>query len=162
MRPLVLGIDPGLSGAVAVLRGDSVELLEDLPVVQFSNARIKNRIDAASLAEILRPFAGEIGLAVVGRTAARPGEAPSGSYSFGYTSGVIAGVLGTLQIPVTLPMPAVWKRAMSLSPDKNLSRSRAIELYPAIAPKLSRIKDHDRAEAVLMARYGQKLAQQDA
>lgn len=155
-RRLVLGVDPGLSGAVAVLDGDSVLYLEDLPTVQFSNARIKNRVDGASLAAMLAPYADRIRLAVVERVGARPGEAASGAFCFGYTSGVIHGVLGALRIPVELPMPVTWKKAMGLGKDKDLSRSRAIELYPSMAPLLTRKKDHDRAEAILLATYGKR------
>lgn len=152
---LTIGIDPGLHGAVAILRGDTVELLEDLPTVQFSNARIKNRVDGAMLASMLRPYASDIRLAVVEHVAARPGEAASGAFSFGFTSGCILGVLGSLGIPYVTPTPVKWKNAMGLGKDKNLSRSRAAAMFPGSAGKLSRIKDHDRSESLLLARYGQ-------
>lgn len=157
MKALIMGIDPGLSGAVAVLDdAGGVVLLEDLPVVQFSTARIKNRVDGALLADMLKPYAGDIRLAVVERVGARPGEAPSGAFSFGYTSGVIAGVLGALGVPVSLPSPVTWKRAMNLGADKDLSRSRAIDMFPSMAGKLKRKSDHDRAEALLLAAWGKK------
>jgi len=153
-RSLTLGIDPGLHGAVAIIEGREVRLLDDLPTVQFSTARIKHRIDAASLAELLAPFADAVRMAVIEKVAARPGEAPSGAFSFGYTSGAIAGVLGALRVPVTTVAPAVWKRAMRLGADKDLSRARALELFPAVADRLARKKDHDRAEALLLAAWG--------
>ena len=155
-RQLILGCDPGLHGAACILDGDRVLLLEDLPVVKFSDARIKHRIDGAGLARMLEPFAGEVFMAIVEKVAARPGEAPSGAFSFGYSSGVIAGVLGALQIPITTVQPAVWKKAMGLGSSKDLSRSRALELFPAMADKLARKKDHDRAEALLMAEWGRR------
>lgn len=151
---MIIGIDPGLSGAIAVLSGRDVLLLTDIPTVQFSNARIKNRVDGALLADILREYQ-EASLAVVEKVSARPGEAPSGAFSFGFTSGVILGVLGALKIPVVQPMPTVWKKAMKLSADKDLSRARAIELFPSASAQLARKKDHDRAEALLMAVWGQ-------
>ncbi len=155
-RTLIVGIDPGLSGAVAVIEGDEVILLDDLPTVQFSTARIKRRLDGAALAQMLEPFAGDVSMAIVEKVAARPGEAPSGAFSFGYTSGVIAGVLGALHIPVTTVQPAVWKKALGLSADKDLSRARALELFPAVAAKLTRQRDHDRAEALLLAEWGRR------
>lgn len=154
-KTLTLGIDPGLHGAVAVLRGDTVELLEDLPTVQFSKARIKNRVDGAMLASMLGPYAGDIRLAVVEHVAARPGEAASGAFCFGFTSGCILGVLGALRVPYITPTPVKWKNAMGLGKDKNLSRSRASAMFPDVVGKLSRIKNHDRSEALLLARYGQ-------
>lgn len=155
-KDLILGIDPGLSGAVALLDGDNVVLLEDTPVVKFSEARIKQRVDGTLLAELLRPYADRIKLAVVEKVGARPGEAASGAFSFGYTSGCIAGVLGAMQVPIVTPSPAAWKRALHLGSDKDLSRSRAIELFPTLASRLNRKKDHDRAEAVLLAVWGQR------
>lgn len=155
-RTLVLGIDPGLHGAVALLDGDRVLLLEDLPTVQFSEGRIKNRLDAAGLARMLAPFAGEVFMAIVEKVGARPGEAASGAFSFGYSSGCIAGVLAALNIPTTTVQPAVWKKALCLGSDKDLSRSRALELFPSQAGKLARKKDHDRAESLLLAEWGRR------
>jgi crossover junction endodeoxyribonuclease RuvC len=156
-RSLIVGIDPGLSGALAVIEGGVVVLLADLPVVRFSDARIKNRIDAASLARLLEPYAGAVHAAVVEKVGARPGEAASGAFSFGYTSGCIAGVLGALNMPTTPVMPAVWKKALGLtSASKDASRGRALELFPSLADQLARKKDHDRAEAVLLAEYGRR------
>ena len=155
-RQLVLGIDPGLSGAACVLDGDRVLLLEDLPVVQFSAGRIKNRLDAAGLARMLSPFAGDVFMAIVEKVGARPGEAASGAFSFGFSSGCIAGVLAAMNIPTTTVQPAVWKKAMGLGSSKDLSRARALELFPAMADKLARKKDHDRAEALLMAEWGRR------
>lgn len=155
-RQLIAAVDPGLSGACCVLDGDRVLLLEDLPVVKFSDARIKHRIDGAGLARMLEPFAGEVFMAIVEKVAARPGEAPSSSFSFGFSSGAISGVLGALQIPITTVQPAVWKKAMGLGSSKDLSRSRALELFPAMADKLALKKHHDRAEALLMAEWGRR------
>lgn len=155
-KQLIVGIDPGLSGALAILDHDDVLLLEDLPTVQFSDARIKHRLDGVGLTAMLKPYAVDVLLAIVEKVAARPGEAPSGAFSFGYSSGVIAGVLGALQIPITTVQPAVWKKAMGLGSSKDLSRARALELFPAMADKLRRKKDHDRAEALLMAEWGRR------
>ena len=155
-KQLIVGIDPGLSGALAILDHDDVLLLEDLPTVQFSDARIKHRLDGVGLTAMLKPYAVDVLLAIVEKVAARPGEAPSGAFSFGYSSGVIAGVLGALQIPITTVQPAVWKKAMGLGSSKDLSRARALELFPAMADKLARKKDHDRAEALLMAEWGRR------
>lgn len=153
-KRLTLGIDPGLSGAVAIIEAGHVVCLDDLPTVQFSNARIKYRVDGSLLAALLKPYAPDIRLAVVERVSARPGEAASGAFCFGYTSGCIMGVLGALGIPVTQPTPVKWKRAMLLGSDKDLSRARAIELFPEAAVRLARKKDHDRAEALLLAYWG--------
>ena len=84
-KPLTIGIDPGLHGAVAVHDGERIVLLEDMPTVQFSNARIKHRVDGAMLASLIQPYAADCRVAVVERVAARPGEAASGAFCFGFT-----------------------------------------------------------------------------
>lgn len=151
---MIIGIDPGLHGAIAVIDGGRVLLLEDIPVVQFSAGRTKYRVEPVQLAEMLREYSGA-SLAVVEQVSSRPGEGVSSAFSFGYTSGVILGVLGALKIPVKRPSPSVWKKAMKLGPDKDLSRARAIELFTSVSAQLALKKHHDRAEALLMAVWGQ-------
>ena len=151
---MIIGIDPGLSGAIAVIEGREVLLLEDIPTVTFSEGRTKSRVDACLLADILLEYQGAR-MAVVEKVSSRPGEGVSSAFSFGFTSGVILGVLGALKIPVVQPSPYVWKKALGLGKDKDMSRARAIALYPAISDKLKLKKHHDRAEAILMARWGQ-------
>ena len=151
---MIIGIDPGLSGAIAVIEGRDVLLLEDIPTVTFSEGRTKNRVDACLLADILREYQ-DAKLAVVEKVSSRPGEGVSSAFSFGFTSGAILGVLGALKIPVVQPSPYSWKKAMKLGSSKDLSRARAIELYPSVSDKLKFKKNHDRAEALLMATWGQ-------
>lgn len=105
---------------------------------------------------MLKPYAVDVLLAIDEKVAARSGEAPSGAFSFGYTSVVISGVLGELQIPITTVQPAIWKKAMGLGSSKDLSRARTLELFPATADKLARKKDYDRGEALLMAEWGRR------
>jgi len=149
---IYLGIDPGLSGALALLDGDGALFqVEDLPVMARGRGRVKSELDAAGLARLLRPHAGQIRLAVVEQVASMPGQGVASIFSLGHSLGSIVGVLAALAIPLRLVPPAVWKRAAGVSADKNLARSEAIRLWPN-AP-LDRVKDHNRAEALLLARY---------
>jgi crossover junction endodeoxyribonuclease RuvC len=153
MSALFLGCDPGLTGAIALLNENgSLHSVEDLPVMARSKSgRVKNEIDAAALARFIRPRAPDIKLAVVEQVGSMPGQGVASVFSMGHTAGCITGVLQALDIPLRLVPPAVWKRAAGISADKNLARSEAIRLYPS-AP-LDRVKDHNRAEALLLARY---------
>lgn len=149
---LYLGIDPGLTGALAILNGDgSMHSVEDLPVMMRGKGRVKHELDPAALARLLRPHVADIKLAVVEQVGSMPGQGVASVFSMGHTLGVIVGVLQALAVPVRLVAPAVWKRAAGISADKNLARSEAIRLFPG-AP-LERVKDHNRAEALLLARY---------
>lgn len=152
MTRLFLGIDPGLTGALALLNADSsMHSVEDLPVMARGKGRVKNEIDPAALARLLRPHAADIKLAVVEQVNSMPGQGVAGVFSMGHTLGCIVGVVQALGIPLRLVPPAVWKRAAGISADKNLARSEATRLFPG-AP-LERVKDHNRAEALLLARY---------
>lgn len=149
---LYLGIDPGLTGALALLTADGgMHSVEDLPTMARGKGRVKHELDPASLARLIRPHADLIKLAVVEQVGSMPGQGVASVFSMGHTLGCIVGVVQALGIPLHLVPPSVWKKRAGISADKNLARSEAIRLWPT-AP-LDRIKDHNRAEALLLARY---------
>ena len=153
-----IGIDPGVSGAVAILkRGDL--FVFDMPVMNLSGK--KQQVNAAALASLFRenlPYQdadyGVDATAYVERVHYMPKQGGSSSFNFGTSYGVIQGVLGALQIPMVLVNPAVWKKRAGLTgKDKDASRTLAQQLYPA-AP-LGRKKDVGRADAILIAKFGE-------
>ena len=151
----MLGIDPGLGGALAFLRceGLKIEGVYDTPVTD-------GRVDAARLALIVGmcQLRGTI-VAAVELVSSMPRQA--GAFNFGVSAGCAHGVLGALSIPMTLVPPGVWKPACGLrrmlneSQAQNKSRARdlAARLWPERASEFSRVKDSDRAKACLLARY---------
>lgn len=142
----VLAVDPGLTGAFAFYfpsHPDRVSV-EDMPVVAGS-------VDPTTLArriEQLRPD-----VAVVELVGARPGQGVTSMFKFGDSFGAVRGVLAALNIPVHFVPPQRWKKHFRLSSDKEGSRRRALELFPASAGRFARKKDDGRAEAALLARY---------
>lgn len=149
---MILGIDPGATGAIAVLSDEGYLIrVEDLPHIP------KAGLQPAMVAEWLREV-DDVKCAFIERVAARPGAGVSGMFNFGRDYGVLLGVLGALAIPYALVTPAKWKADLRLTKDKNLSRARAAELWPGAAAQFSRKKDDGRAEAALIglwgARYG--------
>jgi crossover junction endodeoxyribonuclease RuvC len=151
---LIIGVDPGsISGAFALLRfRDGVDpdaaTVGDLPVV---DKMVNAAAWASELENVMRGFPHTF--AVVESVNAFPGQGVSSSFRFGQGFGIILGVLGALQIPVTLVSPAKWKKAYALDRDGEKSRALACRLYPQIAHAMSRKKDHGRAEALLLATY---------
>lgn len=148
----VIGIDPGLSGALVCIRGVEVLACHDLPIE--SGVGRRNRLSAPVLAHHLRELTAAHGpcLAALEAVAAMPGQGVTSMFSFGRTLGAVEGVLAALGIAVTYYTPAVWKRAYGLSGrPKDASRTRALELFPQAAGLLTRKKDHGRAEALLLA-----------
>jgi hypothetical protein len=132
----ILGIDPGVEGAYAILSADGALLLvDDIPTIGSGTRR---RIDAANLAAVLRDQ--DIAAAVVEQVAARPGQGVSSMFRFGQSLGTVAGVIGALSVPLTWTSPTSWKRAMGLNSDAERSRQAAVERCPLMLSVLHAIK----------------------
>lgn len=146
----IIGVDPGLSGAVAVLSPISGCIaIHDMPIAKVKKG--KNEIMAGPLAEIIREYdAGEVWLESVH---AMPAQGVSSSFSFGDSFGVVKGIAAGLSIPLRLVTPQAWKKHHGiLRSDKDVARTVASQLYPKV--ELHRKKDIGRADALLIARYG--------
>ncbi|MDO8731680.1 MAG: hypothetical protein Q7L55_03795, partial [Actinomycetota bacterium] len=143
---IYIGIDPGLEGAIAVMTPEGI-LLHDMPVVRTP----KGQYDAAAMAGLLRLYAGDRqARAVLEAVSGRPGQGTASARSIGIGYGVWLGLLAALEIGHQSVPPGVWKRTLGLlKADKAASRARAVELYPEVAGRLTRVKDHGRAEALL-------------
>ncbi|SDQ99079.1 crossover junction endodeoxyribonuclease RuvC [Rhizobiales bacterium GAS113] len=151
----ICGIDPGLSGAVAFYFPAAPDrvVAEDVPVAG-------GKIDAVTLAKRINQLGPT--MAVIELVSARPGQGVTSMFKFGQAYGVVQGVIGSLEIPVHFVTPGVWKRHFHLSADKEMARALALRLFPACSAHFARKKDHGRAEAALVARYGaEKLCQPD-
>jgi crossover junction endodeoxyribonuclease RuvC len=147
---LIIGIDPGLSGAVAILSVDgALELVADLPVIRDRSLAWIDGSELQSL--ILGALQGRTAVAIVERVSAMPGQGVSSSFQFGCGLGSILGVLQALRIRIELVTAVAWKRAFGLSKDKHASLHKARLMFPAADLHLAK---HDgRAEALLIAHY---------
>ncbi|MFO7582931.1 hypothetical protein [Guyparkeria sp.] len=152
---MILGIDPGLTGALALIDPTGAPLIvEDLPTVQrgHGRGRVRRELDGAGLSHLLGVHAPEITLALVEQVASRPGQGVASVFSLGHSLGCIHGVLSALAIPWEPVTPTAWKRAAGLGKDKEAARAAAARLFPRIP--LHRKRDHNQAEALLIARHG--------
>lgn len=148
-----IGIDPGISGAVAILdkSGGLIEVF-DMPTVELKVGKAtKRRVSPELLTQELRGKWEMIDAAVIEQVASSPQMGVSSAFSFGESFGIIKGVLAAMHIPVQTVPPAVWKRALKLNSSKDGSRAKAIQLWPAQAGEFKRAKDDGRAEAALIA-----------
>lgn len=143
----ILGIDPGASGGIAFYFPSYPERVsvQDMPAVD-------GRVSAAELAAIVRQFSPDA--AIVELVGAMPGQGVSSTFKFGMAFGTACGVVSALHVPTHFVAPGKWKRSYGLDADKEKARRRAIELWPSCAEHFARKKDHGRAEAALIARYG--------
>jgi crossover junction endodeoxyribonuclease RuvC len=146
----VIGIDPGLTGAVAVL-SDYPLLAVPMPVTDYSpTGFVKRAVDLYALADLLVRYPSAT--VYLERVNAMPGQGVAGMFSLGMSYWGVAGVAAGLGLPVKLVTPQEWKRYFGLSADKDMARQLAQRLFPDV--DLSRKKDHGRAEALLIAKYG--------
>ena len=155
MKKIILGFDPGQTGAVAAFDGERIEAVIDMTTMTRLHGK-GNQVDPYTLATALIDLcAGREATAVLEAVSAMPGQGVTSTFHFGESVGVVLGVLGALQIPVRMVTPAKWKKAAGLlGRDKDAARTLAIQLHPEVADQLARKKDTGRADAVGIARFG--------
>lgn len=150
------GIDPGKSGALAILHPDnSVEFL-DVPKIKLRGKELPAYAEWQTSWQTAMEFAGADKV-VIEDVGARPGQGVSSMFKFGRTLGFAHAIaLGIRPRPaIQFTTPAQWKAKLRLlNSDKGASREKAISLYPGVEDRLARVKDDGRAEALLMAHYG--------
>ena len=149
-----IGIDPGLSGAIVVLQGGSPVEWHRMPTMKTGSA---NRVNASALAAIIRPYLylDKPVHACVELVSSMPGQGVASMFSFGHSAGVIQGVLGAFEIPVTMVTPSQWKkRAGLVGQDKDASRTLAIQMWPSWRELDKKGAGQALADAALIARYG--------
>jgi crossover junction endodeoxyribonuclease RuvC len=153
---LILGIDPGAHGAIAVLDGGG-ELLEVLDMPSTPEANGRTATNAPLLAVLLSRTHARIAFCEF--VGARPTDAKVAAFAFGRARGVIEGCAGALGLPMVFLTPPTWKRLADIPPgaeNKDLARTRAIARWPARGHLFARKCDVDRAEACLIALAGLK------
>lgn len=150
---VTIGIDPGISGAVAFLEDGKYRAVEDIPVILKGSGTVKNEIDPMGLKKVLIAYSlpDEAVEAVLEKVGAMPGQGVSSMFSLGDSYGCCRSVVSTLGIPLHLALPSQWKKHFGLDKDKEKSRALAVRLFPDAPLHLK--KHADRAEALLMARY---------
>jgi hypothetical protein len=158
-----IGVDPGCSGAVAVVSSlGRLEFVEDIESVEKGVASpeltrtlmLMARGVALSAETNAHHVPPSLAGVVVERVGSMPGQGVSSTFKFGTSYGIALGCAAMLAARIVNPTPTTWKRAMGLSSDKNASRAMAIRLWPDRGDWFKRVKDADRAEAALMAEWG--------
>ena len=153
---IIIGIDPGITGAIAALRehDHSLVSMTDMPVMPDGKGK-KSKVDSARVSCWLENInaQGEVAMVYLERVAARPGQGVSSMFSFGRSLGAVEGVISAMGLPLTYVTPQSWKRRAGLvGAEKDASRGRVIELYSNA--DVHRKRDSGRADAVLIARFG--------
>ena len=151
----IIGIDPGLSGGIAILEDNVIKVLFDMPVMS-DGKKNKRQLNSALLVKLIKDNIKdtEDTVMVVEQVNAMPGQGVTSMFNFGQTFGAIKGICAALGLPIFLVRPAKWKKHFELiNSSKDASRTKAIEMYPSISEQLSKKKDVNKSDAVLIARY---------
>ena len=138
----IIGIDPGLSGAIAVLEDQKVKCIFDMPVMP-EGKKNKRQLNSAQLVNLLKEniSTNEETIIVVEQVNAMPGQGVTSMFNFGQTFGAIKGISAALGLPIFFVRPAKWKKHFELiNSSKDASRTKAIEMYPSLSGQLSKKK----------------------
>lgn len=153
---LVLGIDPGQTGAIASLADGEFDDVFDMPTVprNAGGFQVEPRALADGIRRCIGRHPGASVSAVIEIVSSRPGQGSSGMFRFGQSDGMARGVIGAMGIKLEQVRPEKWKKFLDLTKkEKDDARLMAIVLYPAAASVLQRKKDCGRADALLIARW---------
>ena len=151
----IIGIDPGLSGAIAILENNKVLEIFDIPVMS-EGKKNKKQLNSALLVSLLREniHNNEEVAVVVEQVNAMPGQGVTSMFNFGQTFGAIKGICAALDLPIFFVRPSKWKKHFELiNSSKDSSRTKVIEMYPKLSNQLAKKKDVNKSDAILIARF---------
>jgi len=152
---IIFGIDPGVSGAISVLENKKVIEVFEMPTM-IDGKKNKKQVNGSQVTNIIkgRLKDNKEVIIVVEHVNAMPGQGVTSMFSFGQSFGIIKGICSALSLPIYFVRPTKWKKHFNLiKTNKDASRTKVIEAYPEISSKLSRKKDSNKADAILIARY---------
>ena len=151
----VIGIDPGLSGAIAILENKKVINIFEIPVMS-EGKKNKRQLNSALLVNLIKENINqdEEVAVVVEQVNAMPGQGVTSMFNFGQTFGALKGICAALELPIFFVRPSKWKKHFELiNSSKDASRTKAIEMYPKLSNQLSKKKDVNKSDAILIARF---------
>ena len=151
----IIGIDPGLNGAIALLEDNKVKEIFDVPVMP-EGKKNKRQLNSAQLVKMLKDIISENEeiIVVVENVSAMPGQGVTSMFNFGQTFGAIKGICAALGLPIFFVRPAKWKKYFGLiNSEKDASRTKVIEMFPYFSSELSKKKDSNKADAILIASF---------
>jgi crossover junction endodeoxyribonuclease RuvC len=152
---IIIGIDPGINGAISVIENKKILEVYDTPTM-IDGKKNKRQINSAQVTNIIKERLNNDKkvVVVVEHVNAMPGQGVTSMFNFGQSFGVIKGICAALSLPIYFVRPSKWKKHFNLiKTNKDASRTKVIEVYPEISSKLHRKKDSNRADAILIALY---------
>ena len=154
---LIIGIDPGISGSICFFLDGIIQDVVEMPTMtegkknkkQVNGSQIFNEISG----RITRIDKKDVKV-VIEQVSAMPGQGVTSMFNFGQSFGILKGICSAMRLPVYYVRPAKWKKYFNLiNAEKDASRTRAIEIFPYFSAQLSKKKDINKADAILIASF---------
>ena len=154
---LIIGIDPGISGSICFFQDGVIKDVVEMPTMtegkknkkQVNRSQIFNEISSR-----IKTYEKKDIKVVIEQVSAMPGQGVTSMFNFGQSFGILKGICSAMQLPIYFVRPAKWKKYFNLiNSEKDASRTRAIEIFPYFASNLSKKKDSNKADAMLIASY---------
>ncbi len=152
----IIGIDPGISGSICFFKDGKILEVIEMPVMTEGKKNKKQVNGAQIYNEFLKRINkkdDEIRV-VIEQVSAMPGQGVTSMFNFGQSYGILKGICSAMQLPMFFVRPAKWKKYFNLiNSQKDASRTRAIEIFPYFSAQLSKKKDSNKADAILIASF---------
>jgi crossover junction endodeoxyribonuclease RuvC len=152
---IIIGIDPGVSGAICILTDGKITEIYEMPTM-IDGKKNKKQVNGAEVTNIInKELVNEKDInVVIEHVSAMPGQGVTSMFNFGQSFGVLKGICAALKLPVHFIRPVKWKKHFNLiNTEKDASRTKVIEVFPYISSKISKKKDSNKADAILIARF---------
>ena len=154
---IIVGIDPGIAGAICFFSGGNVIDVIDMPTMaegKKNKKQVNGRQIYNEIMLIKNKFKNEKMSVIVEQVSAMPGQGVTSMFNFGQSFGILKGMCSAMQLPMFFVRPAKWKKYFNLiNTEKDASRTKAIEIFPYFSINLSKKKDANKADAILIASY---------
>tara|TARA_A100001011_G_C13992115_1_gene707706 strand:- start:52 stop:546 length:495 start_codon:yes stop_codon:yes gene_type:complete len=154
---LIIGIDPGISGSICFFEDGKILDVINMPTMtdgkknkkQVNGSQIYNEISKR-----IKKTGDQNIRVVIEQVSAMPGQGVTSMFNFGQSFGILKGICSAMQLPMYFVRPAKWKKYFNLiNSEKDASRTRAIEIFPYFSSELSKKKDSNKADAILIANF---------
>jgi crossover junction endodeoxyribonuclease RuvC len=154
---IIIGIDPGLSGSICFFENGKILDVVEMPTMTDGKKNKKQVNGSQIYNEILKKIShldkSNVKV-VIEQVSAMPGQGVTSMFNFGQSFGILKGICSAMQLPVYFVRPAKWKKYFNLiNSEKDASRTRAIEIFPYFSSQLSKKKDSNKADAILISSF---------
>ena len=154
---LIIGVDPGISGSICFFKDGVIKDVVEMPTM-IEGKKNKKQVNGSQIfneiSEKIKNIDKKNIKVVIEHVTAMPGQGVTSMFNFGQSFGILKGICSAMQLPIYFVRPAKWKKSFNLiNSEKDASRTRAIEIFPYFSSELSRKKDSNKADAILIASF---------